>query len=313
MNKIFISTSSFDVTNSAPILDELRKNSFEILLNPYGRRLTEAEVIDHLKGDVVGIIAGVEPLTRKVFENAVGLKVISRCGIGLDNVDLEAAKQHDITVFNTPAAPVAAVAELTVGLILSLLRRIPEADRNLRKDQWKSLMGHLLSAQIIGIIGYGRIGRKVVELLQPFGCRIIFYDVNDSNSYPGLQYVELQELLKSSDIVSIHVSSSKQVLGKNEFNLMKEGSWLINLSRGGVVDECALYEYLKSGHLSGAALDVFEKEPYSGKLKELDNVILTPHMGSYAKEARKQMENEAVINLKNGLIDKGFMTKEGGR
>ena len=170
MRKILISTSSFNVKENY-FLKELEKNGFSLVLNPYGRRLTENEVNALLKDNVVGLVAGLEPLTRKVIKTALNLKVVSRCGVGMEYVDLEAAKEYGIEVYNTPTAPVIAVAELTIGLILSVSRRIVDADMNIRNDNWKPLMGNLLSAQTVGIVGYGRIGSKVVQLLRLFGAK----------------------------------------------------------------------------------------------------------------------------------------------
>ena len=172
MDRVLITTSSFDVENN-PALQALQTAGIEVRANPYGRRLTESEIAKLLEADVRGMIAGVEPLTRTVLAGAAGLKVISRCGIGLDNVDLVAAKELGIKVCNTPGAPVTAVAELTVVLILDLLRRVAQADRTIRQGQWKQIMGNLLAFQKVGIIGYGRIGRRVGELLHAFGATIL--------------------------------------------------------------------------------------------------------------------------------------------
>jgi len=299
MKKIAITTTSFGKDDKRS-LEIIRTKIYETVLNPHGRKLKKDEIVELCK-DVIGIIAGTEALDAEILGRLPNLKVISRCGTGLDNVDKDAAKKLGIKVFNTPDAPTLAVAELTIGLILNLLRRVNEMDAVIRDGKWEKLTGNLLSGKTVGIIGFGRIGRKVGELLKCMGCEIKYYDIEDYEVEMGVDRVEIKELLRTSDIISIHVSSSARIIGRKELGMMKKGSWLINVSRGGVVDEEALYHALKEGLLAGAALDVFEREPYKGNLKELDNVILTPHVGSYAKEARIKMEIEAAKNLLKGL------------
>lgn len=306
--KVFITTSSFAKGDSKP-LEMLKKAGLEISMNPFGRNLKKEEILELCNG-AVGIIAGTEVYAATVLEilsqpSALSpqpcLKVISRCGAGIDNVDIAAAKRLGVEVFNTPDAPTLAVAELAVGLILSLLRKVCCMDALVRKGEWKKMMGNQLSGKTIGIIGFGRIGRKTAELLKLLGCNILFYDLATETAQEGCERVSLQDLLGRSDIVTLHLSSKTKIIGADEMRLMKPGAWLVNLSRGGVIDEEALYLALMEGRLSGAALDVFEQEPYTGPLKELANVILTPHIGSYAKEPRIEMELQAVENLLRGL------------
>lgn len=311
MPKLLVSTSSFDV-KSNQILQNLQEQGFEIIVNPYGRKLKEAEVLEFLSDDeVVGMIAGVEPLTRNVLSSAKSLKIISRCGIGTDSVDLVAAEELGIPVHITPIAPVIAVSELTVSLILSILRRTSEADRNLREGTWKPLMGRLLASQVVGLLGYGRVGNRVGQLLKTFGAKRIAYDIfrDDSLFADTVCIKSLDEFIQRSNVITIHIPYNKDnhhLVDRAFINKMQPGSILINTSRGGLVDEQALYEALVSGHLAGAALDVFEEEPYSGLLCTLPQVILTPHMGSYAKEARIQMEQEAAQNLFDSLVNLGL-------
>ncbi|MFZ5993897.1 MAG: phosphoglycerate dehydrogenase [Thermodesulfobacteriota bacterium] len=300
--KIFISTTTFAEFDDAP-LSRLKRAGFQVESNPYGRKLNAKECLLHYK-DITAVIAGTERITRNLLEYASGLKVISRCGTGIDNVDLEAASELGIRVFNTPDGPTLAVAELTVGLILGLLRRISEMDRNLREGLWEKKMGHLLSEKAVGIIGYGKIGRKVAELLRRLDCEVSFNDINVNGAPDGCRFLPLEDILRQSDVVCLHVSGNfdgNPLIGENEIGIMKKGSWIVNCSRGGVIDEAALYNALSSKYLSGAALDVFEEEPYRGRLKDLPNVILTPHIGSYAQEARIRMEEMAVANLLQGL------------
>jgi len=311
MEKIAITTTTFGKYDERP-LKLLEEYGLEVVLNPYGRTLKKDEVIEFCKG-AIGVIAGTEILDidtleclTKTYSQSSGLrpqslKVISRCGSGLANVDLDTAKRLGIKVFNTPDAPIVAVAELTVGLILNLLRKVCWMDRNLRNEQWEKMMGNLLNKKKVGIKGLGRIGKKVAELLRPFGCEIAYADPYVSDGLLGMKRLSFDDLLGWADIITIHVSVKDRLVGEKEFQLMKKGAWLVNTSRGGVVDEKVLYEHLKNGYLAGAALDVFEEEPYAGPIKELDNVIVTPHIGSYAKEARVEMEMQTVENLFKGL------------
>jgi len=298
-NIVVISTSSFGEYDTSP-LGMLREEGFEVVLNPY-RRKVKPDELTRLAKDAVGLIAGTEPITEEVLLLMNNLKVISRCGTGVDNVDINAAERFGIKVFNTPDATTLAVAELTVSLILNLLRKVNIMDAAIRNGKWEKLMGNLLSGKKVGIIGFGKIGQKVAELLRPFNCDIQYYDIRTEDLRSEFGKVELRELLKESDIISIHVSSKEQIIGKEEFRSVKKGSWLVNVSRGGLIDEETLYDVLKKGDIAGAAIDVFAQEPYSGPLIELDNVVLTPHIGSYAVESRIEMEKEAVRNLLKGL------------
>jgi len=311
-NKILISTSSFDISASAS-LKRIAEKGFEIIQNPYGRRLTEAEVGDLLKRGMMGMIAGVEPLTRSVLMGAEDLRVISRCGIGMDSVDVIAAKEKNIWVANTPNAPGKAVAELTLGLMLDLLRHISEADRGIRANRWRQLMGKLMSEQTVGIIGYGRIGKQVAQLLKAFGTHVLIYDKYATPADPDVEFCSIDYLIAQADVVTLHVPyvpDTHYLLNEQQLNGMKKGALVINVSRGGLIDEEALLAALASGHLAGAALDCFEDEPYQGALAKLDQVILTAHMGSYAKEARVLMEQEAADNLLQGLLEQGCLVLE---
>lgn len=303
MNKIFISTTSFGEYDPSPI-ELCKKNGYDVLRNPYGRTISPAELIK-LANDVVGIIAGTEAITKDVLLRLPLLKVISRCGVGLDNIDLVAADDAGIQVFNTPHAPTQAVAELTIGLILASLRRITEADRLMRRGKWSKPMGHLLAEKTVGIIGYGRIGQAVSKLAEAFEAKVIAYDIKPSSKASMTKTASFDELIATSDIITLHVSSEKYskecIINSDVIAKMKNRAYIINTSRGGLIDENALYDALKSGKLAGAGIDTFAEEPYTGKLAELDNVVLTPHIGSYAKEARIAMEKQAVDNLLKGL------------
>jgi D-3-phosphoglycerate dehydrogenase len=305
MWKIAVTTSSFAVYDPAP-LNMLRAAVSEIVLNPYGRQLNEAEAKEILCG-CVGVLAGTEPLGAEVLMTLPELKVISRCGTGLDNIDLAVADQLGLQVYNTPDAPTVAVAELTLALALDLARRISSQDRMVRAGVWKKSMGRLLSGQKVGVVGYGRIGRRVTSLFKALGCEVAVCDPALVQS-PALAAsappaFSLAELLAWADGLTLHCPSSaaKPLLGRAELALLKPGAWLINAARGGLIDEAALAEALVEGRLAGAALDVFTHEPYQGPLTNLDNAVLTPHIGSYAQETRAEMERDAANNLLRGL------------
>lgn len=301
--KVLISPSSFGKCGREPI-DLLLASNFEIIENPYSRKLTESEVIE-LGLECVGIIAGVEPLTSKVLSALPKLRCISRVGVGMDNIDLEYADSVNIKVFNTPDGPSQSVAELTVGLVFALLRKIPQAHSNITSGIWKKEIGNLLQGKKIGIVGLGRIGKLTSRMFISLGNNVCAYDL-----YPDLDWAEknnveivsLSRVCAESDIICIHVPGNKDkspVVSQEELSLMKSSAFIINVSRGGVVDEVALYDALKLNRIAGAALDVFQTEPYEGPLIQLDNIILTPHLGSYALEGKLKMEVDAVINFLN--------------
>lgn len=305
--QVLISTSSFNLDNFSQLSD-LKNAGVEVKLNPFAARLTEDQVIELLGTDTIGLIAGLEPLTKNVLQAAKSLKVIARVGTGLDSVDLATAKQLGITVLNTPDAPTKAVAELTLAHILGLLRNVSQADRQVRVGVWKGLMGSLLETKTVGIVGFGRIGKRVATLLSAFGASVIISDAQVSKSvYPN---VELDELCIKSDILSLHLpynEATHHIINEKNLNLMKKGSYIVNISRGGLVDETALLAALKSGHLAGAALDCFEQEPYEGELRNLETVQITAHMGSYARETRDLMEQEASRLLVDALHEKNLL------
>ena len=303
--KIFISTTSFAEYDASP-LKLLRDAGMEVEVNLFRRKLTPEECL-RLYKDIDGLIAGTEALTAEILRSARNLKVISRCGAGADNIDMEVAEELGIKVLTTPDVPTQAVAELTIGLVLDLMRGISVENRLVRAGVWQKHMGSLLSEKTLGIMGLGRIGKRVVELTQPFNLKYIAWDISPDRQFAdryNVEFTGLDELLSKADIVTVHLpyaSELEGIIGERELSLMKREAFLVNTARGGLVDEAALGKALKEKGIAGAALDVFEQEPYAGRLKELDNVILTPHIGSYAKEARVEMEAQAVKNLIEGL------------
>lgn len=299
---ILIGPSSFAERNRAP-LDNLTASGFGVIENPYKRRLTRDELVELLKPNVVGLLAGLEPLDAEVLR-ASKLKVVSRVGSGTSNVDLQAARSLGIAVHSTPSGPTEAVAELTLGSLLSLLRMIPEMDADLHAGRWVKRIGYQLQGKTVAIVGFGRIGRRVAELMKPFGVRLIVVDpALTATSILPYELMTLDEALPLADVVTLHCSGEQMLLTEERLRHLKAGCVLLNPARGGLVDETALIELLRAGHVAGAWFDTFEHEPYSGPLTQLRNVVLTPHVGSYTEECRLQMENEAVENLLRGLSE----------
>lgn len=298
--KIAITTSSFAQFSEEP-LELLKARNIEYILNPHGRALTEDEAMELLQG-CVGVAAGTEPLTRRAMDALPELKVISRCGTGMDSVDQAAATEKGIAVRNTPDGPTLAVAELTIGYALDLLRQVTRMDHDIRAGVWKKRMGNLLDGKKVGIVGFGRIGRAVARLFTAFGTEVAFADPFADDHHH--KKMELDALLGWADIITLHTPKPKDnpvLLDARRLKLLRQGTWLINAARGGLIDEETLHALLTSGHLAGAALDVFAAEPYAGPLKDCPNCILTPHIGSYAVEARIRMEVDTIKNLIEAL------------
>jgi len=309
MNKILTTTSSF-AKQSDNSKAALTSAGYEVIINPFGRTLTEEEVGALLeKHQPAGLIAGLEPLTEGVLANAKPfLRAISRCGTGLDNVDLDAAKRFGIPVLNTPAAPAEAVAELTMALIFTLIRGVSYNDHAVKAGFWTKRMGLLLSEITVGIIGIGRVGKRVASFLRPFGTKVLCYDTHPDHEWianQGVSLVSVDELLASADVVTLHLPYATgdlhHFMNGERFKAMKRGSYLINTSRGALVNEEALCKALNEEHLAGAAIDTFESEPYRGPLTKIPSAVLSPHVGSYARATRNRMELEAAQNLLTAL------------
>lgn len=294
MKKILLGPSTFATVNSAP-KDKLLRAGFEVVSNPFGRRLSKAELMELLPG-VIGLIAGLEPLDREVLEKS-DLKIISRCGSGLSNVDLEAAKELGIKVCSTPDAPVTAVAEVGIGALICLMRLLPQMNNAMHEHRWEKQISLQLEGKHVAIIGFGRIGQRVGELLRAFRACVVAVDPAYHGVVHDIPLVSFEEALKKADIITLHCSGNKTILGQREFQLMKKGVYLLNAARGELIDEEALIDALERKVLAGVWLDTFCQEPYSGRLCEYEQVILTPHIGSYTFECRCAMEMEAVDNL----------------
>jgi D-3-phosphoglycerate dehydrogenase len=296
--KILVAPSSFAELDSEP-REKLIQYGFEVINNPFRRKLTSSELKDLLRG-AVGLIAGQETIDREVLRES-SLRVISRCGVEMSNIDLKAAKELGIIVRNTPDAPTIAVAELTIGAMIGLLRMIPAMNHELHNKKWSKKVGVQLSGKTVVIIGFGRIGRYVARLLRPFDVKLIAVDPALQGIVEQTPVVSLKEALPRADIITLHPSGTSQVLGEHEFSLMKRGVFILNAARGGTIDEDSLLEAITGGKVAGAWIDAFAQEPYSGPLTECPQLILTPHVGSYTRECRKRMEMEAVDNLVSAL------------
>jgi D-3-phosphoglycerate dehydrogenase len=294
------SPSSFAAADDAP-LRLLESFGVEVRANPHQRRLTEAEAVKHLQG-VHGLIAGLEPLTRSVLQSAADLRAVARVGIGMDNVDREAAEELGIKLSNTPDPPAEAVAELVVSAALALSRGLVETNAELHAGRWTKSLGVGLRGTTILLVGFGRIGRAVARRLLPFGPELLVCDPQfESEPTLDLERVTLHEGLERARIVSLHASGLDQILGPLEFEMIRPGGFLLNSARGELVDEDALTKALDEGRLAGAWFDVFWQEPYSGPLLEYDQVLLTPHMGTYTVPCRREMEMAATQNLLRDL------------
>lgn len=316
--KILITTVPFGEKDRLPC-DLLEGAGLEYTINPLGKKLTEEELMEMVPGFDV-IIAGTEPITDRVLSKARDLKLISRVGIGLDSVDLIGAKNRGINVSYTPDAPSPAVAELTIGLMLSMLRSIQVSNMKMHDGEWHRYFGRRLSECTVGVIGMGRIGSRVLSLLDGFKCRKIL--VNDIRSdlnikkYSNVEYCEKFDIYKYADVISLHLpltSETYNMIGTAQLKSMKPDTLIINTSRGGIINEENLYEQMKKGHLGGAAIDVFEDEPYSGPLREIDRCLLTAHMGSMSVDCRTKMEIEAtkeVVRFSKGQKLAGMVPEE---
>ena len=299
MTKVLITTVPFGDIDRYP-LDLLEEKNISYLINPLGKKLSEDELLS-LVGDCEVIVAGTEAITDKVMAAAKNLRLISRVGIGLDSVDLLAAQKRNIAVSYTPDAPAPAVADLTMGLMYTLLRKVHMANVQMHQGNWHRFFGRRLTECSIGIIGAGRVGAQVIKNLQVLGCKaILYYDQNvrlDSEGDGQVVFSEKDEIYKTCDIISLHVPldmKTKNMITLDQIKLMKQDAFLINTSRGGIVNEHDLEIALRENQIAGAAVDVFEEEPYSGALINYDNCILTSHMGSMSIDCRTQMEVEAT-------------------
>jgi D-3-phosphoglycerate dehydrogenase len=302
--KILVTPTSFGPSAQLAPKDKLLAFADEIIYNPHSRPLTEDELIPLLEG-CDGYLAGLDFITEKVINSTSCLKVISRYGIGCDRVDIEAAKKKGIPVTNTPGANSDAVADLTLGLMLSVARAIPMLDHSTKQGEWKRRTGIELGSKTLGLLGFGMIGKAVARRAIGFGMKILAYDPYMDEQYAqenGILSCSFEQVISDSDFISLHLpllESTANIIGKENIAKMRPGAIIINTARGGLIDEAALYEALLSGHLGGAALDAYEKEPPDASLPlyQLENVVTTPHTGAHTAEAALNMATMAVDNL----------------
>ncbi len=296
-----------------PTLKEiLEKNGLKVTYEP---EITPEQIAEKIGNFQVVVVRGRTKLSRELIEKADKCKIIARVGVGLDNIDQEAAKEKNVRVINAVEGATTAVAELVIGLMLSMAREIPRADREIRNGNWikKELAGSELKGKYLGIVGLGNIGKRLGRLTRALNMNIIGYDVvpidDEFSKEVGLMKADLDTLLSSADYVSLHVpllDSTHHMINAEKLKLMKNTARIINTSRGGVIDEEALYNSLKGGNIAGAALDVFEVEPATGnKLTTLPNFVATPHMGAQTKEAQLLAANiiaEKIIQVLRGVL-----------
>ena len=267
----------------------------------------DKDLANHIKDCEIVVIRSATKLTKEVLEKAEQLKIIARCGVGIDNVDLDFAKSKNIFVTNAPSANLISVVELTVALIISVSRKLSLADSHLKKGEWNrsQFLGNELYGKTLGIVGFGKAGRLVAERMKSFGMSIVFYDPYVTDWNGSEESIKLDDLLRTADVVSIHVIKTKDtenLISKDMLDLLKPSSVIINTSRGGVLDEDYLFELLESEKIFGAGLDVYSNEPpknvdrYNGL-----NLVTTPHIGASTNEAQLKAGLETIENIKKIL------------
>jgi len=297
---------------SSTLKEILEKNGLKVTYEP---EITPEQTAEKIGNFQVVVVRSRTKMTRELIAKADKCQIIARVGIGLDNIDQEAAKEKNIRVINAVEGAITAVAELVIGLMISMAREIPRADREIRNGNWikKELMGSELKGKYLGIVGLGNIGKRLGRLARALNMNIIGYDVipidDEFSKEVGLMKADLDTLLTSADYVSFHVpllDSTRHMINAEKLKMMKNTARIINTSRGGVIDEEALYNSLKDGSLAGAALDVFEVEPATeNKLITLPNFIATPHIGAQTKEAQLLAANiiaEKIIQILRGVL-----------
>lgn len=292
-----------------PGIEMLRERT-QLEMNEEDRVLTREELLEGVSRCDALLCLLTDEIDAEVMDKSPGLKVISNYAVGYNNIDVEAATKRGIPVTNTPGVLTDTTADFVWTLLMAVARRVVEADRYTRAGLFKGwgpmlLLGCDVYGKTLGVVGFGRIGQAVAKRARGFDMRVLYSDVRradpDVEAETGAEYVSLPELLKTSDYVSLHVPLTEEthhMIGEKELRLMKPGSYLINTARGPVVDEKALVQVLREGHLGGAGLDVFENEPeLTPGLSELDNVVLAPHIASASKETRSKMAEIAASNL----------------
>ena len=301
--KILVTPTSFRPEKQSQALKKLQDFATEIVFNPYGRPLVQSELIALLPG-CDGYIAGLDYIDADVIASCDKLKVISRYGAGVDRVDLAAANAKKIAVCNTPGANAQAVADLTMGLLLAVARKIPFLDKNVKSGNWIRNTGIEIYGKTIGILGLGAIGKAVAKRAQGFSMRVMAYDPYMDNAFAAENNIistSIEQIVREADVISLHLPLTKEtrnIISGDMMKKMKRGVIIINTARGGLIDEDVLPELLDCGQLGGLGLDAFEVEPLvETPLSGYDNVVLTPHTAAHTYEATENMADIAVQNL----------------
>jgi D-3-phosphoglycerate dehydrogenase len=298
--RVLVTATSYAM-NDPTLRSDLEAVVGEVIYNPTQHPLTARELAAMITG-VDGMIAGLDEINHEVIEAANCLRVVARYGVGLDRVDLEAAKKKGIVVTTTPGANATSVAELTVGLMIVLARHITEANRRTKLGEWPRLKGTTLTGKTIGLLGLGAIGRRVGHMLSAFGCRVTGYDPVvgvDEAAQSGIEWMERDEVIRRADFLSLHVPlvpTTENLLNRERIGMMKDGVYLINTARSELIDEEALIEALRSGKVAGAALDTFRHEPPGADhpVLQFEQVIATPHTGAHTDDATNAMGRIAL-------------------
>jgi D-3-phosphoglycerate dehydrogenase len=313
MSKVLITTVPFSDKDKLPI-ELLEKAEIEYLINPIGRKLKEDELAE-MVSDFDVLIAGTEVISDRVMARARNLKLISRVGVGLDSVDLLAAERRGILVSYTPDAPAPAVADLTLGFMFNLLRHTHVANSQMHRGEWNRYFGRRISEVTIGVIGLGRIGGRLLNLLADLHHpRVLINDIEPRvvSHYEDLNFVAVDKevIYREADLISLHIPLTEvnnNLISYNELKQMKRDASIINTSRGGIVNEKDLARIMNEGHLASAAIDVFEQEPYNGELNKIERCLLTSHMGSMSIDCRSRMEIEATEEAVRFLTGKELL------
>ena len=270
--------------------------------------LKEAELIAEIPNYDAVMVRSATKITRPVIEAASKLQIIGRAGVGVDNIDVQAATERGVIVVNSPAGNTVAVAELTLGMMLSLVRKLSPANQSVHNGEWKrsAFMGSEIYGKTLGVIGTGKIGTEVIKRAQSFGMKVLGFDpflTSTRAAQLDIEATTIEEILKRADFITIHTpltKETKHLINAESLATMKPTAIIVNCARGGIIDESALYDALKAGKLGGAALDVFETEPPTNSpLCELDNVILTPHLGASTEEAQV----EVALDVARQIVD----------
>lgn len=299
---VLVTPRSFAQWDETP-LALLEKSGFLVKRNPFQRPLTEDEMVESIS-DVDALIVGIDPVSKRVLEAAGCLRVVSKYGVGVDNIDIETATERGVVVTSTPGANTEAVADLNFGMMIAASRRIAEADRAVKEGRWERFMGVDVWGRTLGIIGAGQIGKAVARRAAGFNMKVIAFDARHDlewSASAGVDYVDLEQLIACSDFITVHLSltpATRGLIDKKMISLMKPTAVFVNTARGEIIDEKALMRALEEGKIFGAALDVFSEEPVKDReFLAAKGLTATPHIGAYSRGALNTMGLMAVENL----------------